>query len=118
MLIDFNEIREITLPGMNGGAGTISAKMFVDTQGKIIYTKIHSGGSIGLHKHGTSDDINYVVSGEGRAVCDEKEEALRPGVCHVCKKVSEHSIINTGTGDLVLITVVVERQTDLYTPPF
>ena len=34
---------------------------------------------------------------------------LVAGVCHICPKGSEHSIINTGDDDLVLITVVVER---------
>ena len=47
MLIDFNKIKEITIPGMNGGTGMMSAKMFMDEQGKII----------GLHKHETSDDL-------------------------------------------------------------
>lgn len=68
MLIDFNETKEITIPGMNGGSGTMSARMFMDEQGKIIPTKIHPGGSIGLHKHETSDDINYVLSGTGKAI--------------------------------------------------
>ena len=66
MLIDFNETKEITIPGMNGGSGTMSARMFMDEQGKIIPTKIHPGGSIGLHKHETSDDINYVLSGTNK----------------------------------------------------
>lgn len=39
MLIDFNETKEITIPGMNGGTGTMSARMFMDEQGKIIPTK-------------------------------------------------------------------------------
>lgn len=30
MLIDFNETKEITIPGMNGGSGTMSARMFMD----------------------------------------------------------------------------------------
>lgn len=109
MLIDFNEIKEITIPGMNGGTGMMSAKMFIGEQGKIISTKIHFGGSIGLHKHETSDDINYVISGKGKAVCDGKEEMLSAGICHICKNGSEHSITNTGSDDLVLLTVVVER---------
>lgn len=109
MLIDFNEIKEITIPGMNGGTGTMSARMFMDEQGKIIPTKIHSGGSIGLHKHETSDDINYVLSGTGKAVCNGQEEILKAGSCHICKKGSQHSIENIGNDDLVLLTVVVER---------
>ncbi len=109
MLIDFNETKEITIPGMNGGSGTMSARMFMDEQGKIIPTKIHPGGSIGLHKHETSDDINYVLSGTGKAICDGQEEILKVGTCHICKKGSQHSIENIGNDDLVLLTVVVER---------
>ena len=86
----------------------MSAKMFMEEQGKIIPAKIHSGGSIGLHKHETSDYINYVLSGTGRAVCDGQEEILKAG-CHICKKGSQHSIENIGDDDLVLLTVVIER---------
>lgn len=56
-----------------------------------------------------SDDVNFVLLGTGLAVCDGQEEPLEPGVCHICKKGSEHSIQNTGEGDLVLLTLVVER---------
>ncbi len=109
MLIDFNKYEEITVPGMNKGTGTMSAKMYIGEQGKIIPCYIHPGGSIGPHKHETGDDINYVFSGNGKAVCDGKEEILYAGTCHICKKGSVHSIENTGNEDLVLLTVVVER---------
>ena len=109
MLINFNNIKEITIPGMNNGTGTMTTKMYMDEQGKVIPCSIHQGGSIGLHRHDTSDDINYVISGKGKAVCDGQEELLIAGTCHICKKGSEHSIENTGTEDLVLLTVVVER---------
>lgn len=39
----------------------------------------------------------------------EKKEPLSAGYCHICKKGSEHSIINTGDDNLILLTVVVER---------
>lgn len=109
MLLDFNGMKEVTIPGMNHGTGMMTAKMYVGEQGKIISSIIHPGGSIGPHQHETSDDINYVLSGNGKAICDGKEEFLKKGTCHICKKGSEHSIINTGDEDLVLITVVVER---------
>ena len=35
---------------------------------------MHTGSSIGLHKHETSDDINYVLSGIGKAICDGKKD--------------------------------------------
>ena len=109
MVIDFRQIKEVTMPGMNNGTGMMAAKMYMGEHGKIIPCTIHAGGSIGLHKHDTSDDINYVMSGTGKAICDGQEEVLSTGICHICKKGSEHSIINTWTDDLILLTVVVER---------
>lgn len=109
MMINFNEMSARTAPGMNGGTGTMTAKMYMDEQGKIILCNIHVGGSIGSHRHETSDDINYVISGTGKAICDGVEEELAAGCCHICRKGSEHSIINTGNEDLFLLTVVVER---------
>ena len=109
MLIDFNEIESMTIPGMNNGTGTMSAKMYMGDHGKIIPTSIHPGGSIGLHRQDSGDDINYVLSGHGKAICDGQEEMLSPGCCHVCPKGSEHTIINTSDDDLVLLTIVVHR---------
>ena len=109
MRINFNEIEELRVPGMNGGTGEMTAKMFMDDYGKIILCRLHPGGSIGLHKHETSDDINYILSGTGKSICDGKDELLQAGVCHICRKGSEHSILNTGNDDLVMLTVVVER---------
>lgn len=109
MLINFNEIQAKTVSGMNDGTGEMTAKMYISENGKIIPCTIHKGGSIGLHTQNTSDDINYVISGTGKAICNGVEEELVAGVCHVCPKGSAHSIINTGDNDLVLITIVVER---------
>ena len=109
MRIDFREMEERRMPGMNGGTGEMSARLYMDGDRKIIPCTIHPGGSIGMHRHETGDDINYILSGAGAAICDGREEPLSAGVCHICLKGSEHSIINTGTGDLVMLTVVVER---------
>ena len=38
--------------------------------------------------------MNYIISGIGKAFCDGIEEALKPGVMHICPKGSEHSIVN------------------------
>ena len=76
MRIDFNDIKEITIPGMNNGTGVMTAKLFMDTDGKIIPCRIHPGGSIGEHKHETSDDINYIITGTGKALCDGVEESI------------------------------------------
>ena len=46
MLIDFNELKEIHMPGMNNGTGEITARMYMDDKGKIIPCAIHAGGSM------------------------------------------------------------------------
>ena len=110
MRIDFNQIQEMTMPCRNQGTGEMSARFYAGEGGKLISCRIHPGGSIGLHSHPTSDDLNFVLAGTGVALCDGQEEPLEPGVCHLCKKGSQHSIQNTGEGVLVLLTVVVERE--------
>ena len=109
MQIDFNKIETMTIQGMNNGTGTMSARMYNDDSYRIDPTAIHPGGSIGTHKQESGDDINYIISGRGRAFCNGVEEALKPGVMHICPKGSEHSIINTGEEDLVMLTIVVKK---------
>lgn len=76
----------MTIHGMNNGNGTMTAKMFMDKQVKIIHSCIHKGGSIGTYLHKTSDNINYVISGKGITMCDGEKEILSAGRCHICKK--------------------------------
>ena len=109
MQIDFNKTDLMTIPGMNNGTGTMSVRMYNDDFYRIIPTTIHPGGSIGIHKQESGDDLNYIISGTGKSICDSIEEELRPGVMHICPKGSEHSIINTGEKDLVMLTIVVKK---------
>ena len=109
MLIDFNELQKMTMPGMNNGTGTMTAKMFNDDKYRIIPTRIHPGGSIGEHTQDSGDDLNYILSGTGIAVCDGQEEELKAGVMHICPQGHKHSIRNTGNDDLVMLTIVVKR---------
>lgn len=94
---------------MNGGAGTMTARMYNDEKYRIISTVLHPHSSIGFHIQNSGDDMNYVISGRGRAICDGVEELLSSGVMHICPKGSEHSIINDSDEDLVFLTVVVAR---------
>ncbi len=109
MLIDFNNIENITMPCMNNGRGEMTVKMYNDEKYRIIPTVIHAGGSIGTHTQSSGDDLNYILSGSGKAVCDGSEEILKAGVMHICPKGSQHTIINTGEDDLVMLTIVVAR---------
>lgn len=109
MLINFNTLDPVTMPGMNNGTGSMTVQMYHDDKYRIIPTVIHPGGSIGSHIQSSGDDMNYILSGTGKAICDGTEEELVPGVMHICPKGSEHSMINTGEEDLVMLTIVVAR---------
>lgn len=106
MLIDFNEIKEVAIPNMNDGEGKVMARMDVNDVGRFVQCTISAGCSIGPHIQESNHDINFIVSGEGLAICDGIEEDLKPGVCHVCPRGSSHSMVNTGSEDLVFFTVV------------
>ena len=108
MKIDFTALKEKTIQQMNGGNGKCRGRMFMDEKGKIIYCILPQGSSIGSHVQKSSNDVNYVISGQGKAICDGIEETLAPGDCHYCPKGSTHSIINMGEEDLVLFSVVTE----------
>ena len=115
MRIDFQEIEPVTMPGMNGGTGSMTVRMYYDGNYRIIPTVIHGHSSIGLHTQGSGDDLNYVISGRGVALCDGVEEPLAPGVMHICPRGSAHSIRNDFDEDLVLLTVVAARPETMKT---
>lgn len=71
MLIDFNELQEMTIPGMNNGTGTMTARMYNDDSYRIIPTTLHPGGSIGEHTQDSGDDMNYILSGQGKLPVDQ-----------------------------------------------
>ena len=106
MQILFDDIPEFSIPGLNGGAGEVAARMYADPALKIMVSRLPAGAFIGEHPHPASCEVNYVLAGKGRAVCGGAEEELSPGVCHYCPRGSTHSIENTGAEDLVLFTVV------------
>lgn len=106
MLINFDEINTAEISGLNGGTGTVYAQMILCGRQRIILSRIPPGSSIGAHLQKSGDDINYIISGEGKAVCGGAEEELKAGVCHICPQGTEHSIVNTGEDDLVMFTVV------------
>ena len=60
MKLDFNTVEEITVPGMNQGTGTMTAKMYMGKDGKVIPCRIHPGGSIGMEACKQYYTVKYV----------------------------------------------------------
>ena len=88
MKLDFGKMEEKRLPEFKGGKGDMIARMHMDELGKILYGRLEPGSSIGFHKHETSSEVIYILSG---------------------KKGHSHSMINNGEEDLIFFAVVPEQ---------
>jgi mannose-6-phosphate isomerase-like protein (cupin superfamily) len=64
---------------------------------------------IGLETHDGLDQILVVVAGEGAAILDAEQRAIRPGSLLLVPAGTAHNVVNTGPVDLHLYTV--------YAPP-
>ena len=106
MLIELEKLEKKVLEHFWGGDGALVAAIYQDENNKILKGTLAPGSNIGLHCHETSSEIIFIVSGEGRVLCDGKIEGLKAGDCHYCKKGSTHSLRNDSASDLVFYAVV------------
>ncbi|MCI8268236.1 MAG: cupin domain-containing protein [Lachnospiraceae bacterium] len=109
MIIDFNAMEEKRLAGFKGGKGDTIARMHTDEMGKIMYGSLEPGASIGFHKHETSSEIIYILSGKASFLYDEGTEETAAGGCHYCPKGHSHSMLNNGSENLIFFAVVPEQ---------
>jgi len=109
MIVPFNELEEKELKAFKGGMGALNAKIYADGQNKILLARLVPGATVGVHRHETSSEIIFILSGAAKAICDGKEELLFAGDCHYCPKGSEHCLINAGEEDLRFFAVVPEQ---------
>ncbi|HEX8070748.1 MAG TPA: cupin domain-containing protein [Pyrinomonadaceae bacterium] len=63
---------------------------------------LHPGASIGYHPQET-DEVYYVVGGQGRMTINGQEMAVKPGDAILTRKGSSHGLAQTGDGDLTII---------------
>lgn len=109
MIINFNNIDETLIPNFKGGEKSIAAKMYSDETNRILYGKLESGASIGLHTHDTNSEIIYFIQGKGKVLIDGEYELVEAGICHYCPKGHTHSLINDSDADLTFFAVVPEQ---------
>ena len=109
MLIDFSKMELTVLKNFYGGEQEMRANMHVDERNRILRGSLAPGASIGMHTHETSSEIIYILSGTGKALYDDGEERLVPGMCHYCKKGHAHSLINDGAEELCFFAVVPQQ---------
>lgn len=109
MILDFNKMEETVIPNFKGGEKSTAAKMYFDGKNRIMKGRLIPGATIGMHKHETSSEIVFILSGKGKMLYDEGDEDLSAGQCHYCPKGHTHSLVNNSSEDLVFYAVVPEQ---------
>lgn len=76
---------------------------------QIVIMNISVGSEIGMEVHEDSDQVLYLVDGRGEAILNDEKQAFEKGDIVLVRAGTRHNFINTGNGDLKIITT--------YSPP-
>ena len=106
MIIDFKDIKEEKILNFKGGEGELTTRNFIDSENKIMLSKLASGASSGYHKHENNCEIVYIIEGEATFKYDNHEEIAKAGQVHYCPEGHSHSMINKTDKELVYFAIV------------
>ncbi|MDR1875905.1 MAG: cupin domain-containing protein [Synergistaceae bacterium] len=74
---------------------------------EIGWLTLKPGDSIGFHKHEVNEDVYIVISGTGIFKNDDgRDYPVKAGDITIARKGQSHGLSNTGSEDLVVISVI------------
>lgn len=76
---------------------------------QVVIMSIPPTGEIGEEVHSDTDQVLYIVEGEGKAILDGEETSFREEDLFLVRAGTKHNFLNTGDEDLKIITT--------YSPP-
>lgn len=76
---------------------------------QIVVMSIPPGGEIGEETHSGTDQVLYLIDGEGKVVLNGEEKIYKSGDIVLVNDGTRHNFINTGKDQLKIIT--------MYSPP-
>lgn len=80
-------------------------KIAEDNTITVFLGRIVEGAEVKSHFHKTHDETLCVIKGTGQEMIDGKWVDIEPGSFHFNPKTKIHSTKNTGSGDLVFISI-------------
>jgi len=110
MVIDANDLKEEVLVNFKGGKGNLVTRNFVDGKCKIMFSRLLSGASSGLHVHDGNCEIVYVISGTATFYYDGTKETVRAGQVHYCPEGHAHYMVNDTDEDVSYLAIVPEHH--------
>lgn len=109
MKLEFSKMKKERMDNFKGGNLYIMANIYFDGVNKVLVADLPPKASIGEHKHEVDSELIFIERGTPLAICDGKEERLKAGDVHYCKKGSTHTLIND-TDKLVKIKAIIAIQ--------
>ena len=106
MVTEFSTMEWKENVGFKGGEGVFYNKMIDDGVNKMMQGKLPSGSSIGYHQHVGNCEMIFIIEGEGTVLFDDTKNPIKAGCVHYCPEGHSHSLINSGSEDLIFYAVV------------
>ena len=106
MKIKFNEIPVQELVKFKGGEKQLNARMYSDSNNKIMLSYLVPGASIGMHQHEGTSEIIYFVKGKATVIFNGERLEFTAGECHYCPENSFHTMINESDENVEFFAVV------------
>lgn len=85
-------------------ASDVFGKVLLDGPTKAVLTRVAPGGRFAPHRD-PYGHLFYVLEGQGRVLVGKEEHAVGPGSAIRIVPGEEHGYENTGSGDLVLLSL-------------
>ena len=102
--VTIKDIPGINRPGRNWKM--VAGPAVSDCQNMVMgIVTFPPGADPGPHVHEAEEEIIYVISGHGESLVGERTYPLEPGVALFTEPGLPHGVRNTGTEDLVLVSV-------------
>lgn len=108
------EMRVAVNKEMRGGKGEVTVRHLLNApeelcgKGRLFaQTTIPPGASIGRHPHNNEFETFYVVQGSGEYYDDGATLAFSAGDVLQTREGGAHSVVNTGSEDVVLVALIL-----------
>jgi len=111
---DAMEVKELI--SCHGGKGIIRSRRVLlkeDSELGIQFMHddiIQPGDSVGEHLHDDSEELYFIVSGEGTMIIDHKEVSIKAGDVSLVRRGHSHGIKNTSDRPMRLLVVEVKEK--------
>jgi mannose-6-phosphate isomerase-like protein (cupin superfamily) len=107
------EMKTVHMENMRGGKGTVTVKHILNPdemlgKGRLFAENIvPPGASIGLHPHHGDTEAYYFIEGKGVYYNNDERFEVEAGDLTVVDDNSQHSVENTGEGDMRFIALIL-----------